>query len=249
MNAECVSPLSSFPIWRSVCQQGSHYITGEWGCLNSPPDFHGNGAGRDEVVGSASTLLGKKDCQPLWRCAVPASDGGSRLFPASFGKEARELALDFPPGRRQTYRAKGSLRNGGGWFLECQVKPSGGSQGTRSRLRHHLRILLWDTNLSETSRWPGAQFRSPVPIASPHHTCPSRPVSSGALTLLSHRFPTGLSSPVTTCPKVHSWSFYCCLYHFPSCVSVELSNLSTLLSWEDRMCGILSSTGKKKNAK
>lgn len=67
---------------------------------------------------------------------------GCRLFPASFGKEARELALDFPPGRRQTYRAKGFLRNGGGWFLECQVEPSGGSQGTRSGLSHHLQILL-----------------------------------------------------------------------------------------------------------
>ena len=95
-------PFSSFKIWgRSVYQQGSHYVTREFSCWNSHPDFHGNAAWGDERAGSASTLLGEKTAS-ISENAVLAF----RFFPARFSKEARELSPGFPPVGRKTHRVK-----------------------------------------------------------------------------------------------------------------------------------------------
>lgn len=48
---------------------------------------------RGRAGGVSFPFAGRKDCQPLWKCTVPASDGGGRLSPARFGKKARDLAL------------------------------------------------------------------------------------------------------------------------------------------------------------
>lgn len=64
----------------------------------------------------------KKTASLSENAVLPSKTGGSRLFPAKFSKEARELALDFPLMGGETQRVKGFPRNGGGWFSEHQVK-------------------------------------------------------------------------------------------------------------------------------
>lgn len=146
-------------------------------------------------MGSASTMLGEKAASFSKNAVL-----GFRLFPARF----RELALT---SHQWEERHTEFLRNGGGRFLEHQVKIREGSQGNRSRLSHCFQTLLFETLtfLRPTAAWCQAQVSHCMPP-------PSTPVQAGlfeaCLNSSLSQVPSGSLLADATCPQVYTWSLY-----------------------------------------
>lgn len=151
-------------------------------------------------MGSASTMLGEKAASFSKNAVL-----GFRLFPARF----RELALT---SHQWEERHTEFLRNGGGRFLEHQVKIREGSQGNRSRLSHCFQTLY---SLRHSPFWgpqlPDAKLRFPTACRLPLHLFKLVCLKL-AWTLLSHRSPAVLSLPMPPAPR---FTRDPCIFYFP----------------------------------